>query len=177
MTDDFPAPAPMRPVWLVTLADLALLLLGFLVLVQSTERADRKAIVQGLRERFGVASAAASDAPPMPVAAFATPDFTTGSAVLPGDAAALVIWARDALADPRVVLNVASTTDGTAADVDPASGSGAILAADRARAVVAALAAAHLPTGRIAIATTHRPTQRRAIVTLAFAGETPRSLP
>lgn len=176
MTDDFPVPAPMRPIWLVTLADLALLLLGFLVLVQATGRADRKALVAGLHDRFGVTGVVPASTP-MPVAAFATTDFATGSAALPDDPASLIAWARQALADPRVALNVSGTSDGTAADVDPATQSGAVLAADRARAVVAALAAAHVATGRIALATTQRPGLRRAIVTLAFAGEPSRSVP
>lgn len=174
MTDDFPPSAPMRPIWLVTLADLALLLLGFLVLVQTTERADRKALVESLRDRFGVPAAAPA---PMPVAAYASPDFAPGSATLTATPEPMIAWAKDALADPRVALNVAGAIDGSAADVDPATGSGPILAADRARAVVSALSAAHVATGRIVIATNPRPGQRRAMVTLAFAGGASRSLP
>ena len=36
--DDPLSPAPGKPLWLMTLADLALLLVGFLVLVQATDR-------------------------------------------------------------------------------------------------------------------------------------------
>lgn len=141
-----------RTPWLMTLADLALLLLGFLVLVQAT--GNREALAKSLRERFGEAQAA------VPVAAAAA-DFAPGSATL-GDAAPLVAWAREALADPRVAV----TVTGAAASEE----GGVLLAADRARAVAAALAAAGLPTGRLRIATTAAPTAR-AFLTIAFAGE------
>ena len=52
-----------------------------------------------------------------------------------------------------------------------ASGSGAVLAADRARTLVAALARAGVPDARIDIATALRPGRRAVIVTLAFAGD------
>ena len=50
MTDDaLPDAPPARPLWLLTLADLALLLVGFFVLVQAT---DRQRPRQGLARRF-----------------------------------------------------------------------------------------------------------------------------
>lgn len=159
MTDDPLAPAPARPLWLMTLADLALLLLGFVVLVQAT--ANRDALARALRARFGAEQSVA----PLPVAAAAAP-FAPGSAVL-GDAAPLVAWTRDALADPRITVTVTGTAD-------PGETGGLLLAADRARAVAAALAAAGLPGDRLQLATGRR-TGARATLTLAFAGEPPRS--
>ncbi|WP_137788436.1 flagellar motor protein MotB [Sphingomonas sp. 3P27F8] len=38
--DEFPARAPARPLWLMTLADLALLLVGFFVLLQANQTLD-----------------------------------------------------------------------------------------------------------------------------------------
>lgn len=156
--DDPLAPPAGRPIWLMTLADLALLLLGFLVLVQAT--ADRSTLARGLREGFGAIDVPAEQ--PIPVAAAAAP-FAPGSATL-GDPAPLVAWARDALADPRVTVTV---TGSDAADV--------LLAADRARAVLAALVAAGLDPARLSITTARGPA--RATLTLAFAGEPDRSTP
>ena len=164
---DFPD-APVRPLWLMTLADLALLLVGFLVLVQATTL-DKAALARGLRSGFGGEVVA----PPLPVAAGAIAGFVPGSALLPEPGAALAAWARDAARDPRVRLRIAGSVDGSAADVDPAMRSGALLAADRARAVAAALVAARaVAPDRIEIVTAP-PGQRRVLVTLAFAG-TPR---
>ena len=159
MIDDPLCPPAARPVWLVTLADLALLLVGFFVLMQAN-RLDPKEIARGMAEGFGVA------APAMPVEAQAVRGFAPGSA-LPPDLAALAAWARTATRDPRVALTVTGATDG-AAD-DRAEGSAALLAADRARAVAAALARAGVT--RAQIATDPRPSGRHVIVTLAFAGE------
>ncbi|WP_375288188.1 flagellar motor protein MotB [Sphingomonas sp.] len=160
MTDDFPAFAPARPLWLITLADLALLLVGFLVLVQATQL-DRRALAEGLREGFG----AKPVEEPIPVAAAGMMNFAPGSAALPAAPAGLVAWARAALADPRVSLRVAGSVDGSANDVDPLTRSGAVLAADRARAVAAALA--EVAPGRMTV-TTARPGRRQVVVTLAF---------
>lgn len=169
---DYPDVAPSRPIWLVTLADLALLLVGFFVLIQATS--DRHALAGGLRHSFGGNTAIATQTPiaapraepPMPVAATMA-GFAAGSAV-PQDGDALLAWARDAVRDPRVSLAIVGTTDGTAADVDPATGSAVVLAADRARAIAALLAPV---TPRLTLATD--PTQRRrsALVTLAFTGD------
>ena len=169
MTDEFPLSAPGKPLWLVTLADLALLLVGFLVLVQATRHDAHGTLAEGLRERFG-GDATRAEAPPMPVAAAGMMNFAPASAVLPTSAAGLVAWAREAVRDPRVTLTVTGSTDGSAADLDPASHSAAILAADRARATAAALAAV-VPANRLVITTATRPGQRAALVTLAFVGE------
>jgi hypothetical protein len=170
VTDEFPPAAPTRPLWLVTLADLALLLLGFLLLIQVTERSDRNAVAAGLRARFGGSDAAARSTPtPLPVAA-AGVSFAPGSAVPLVSPTGLSAWAREAASDPRVTLTVTGSTDGSAADRDPATGSAAILAVDRARATAAALADA-VPADRLTITTAPHPGHRAALVTLAFAGE------
>lgn len=169
MSDEFPISAPSRPLWLMTLADLALLLVGFMVLVQATEHSNRDALAAGLRARFGGGHEAQ---PSMPVAAAGMVNFAPGSAVLPTSPAGLVAWAREAVRDPRVTLTVTGSCDGTAADLDPATGSAALLAADRARMTAAALAVV-VPANRLIITTATRPGQRAAFVTLAFAGEKP----
>jgi flagellar motor protein MotB len=165
---DYPDAPAARPIWLVTLADMALLLLGFFVLIQAT--GDRRALAGGLRNSFGGSAAAAATATqaeaPMPVAAMLT-GFAVGSAA-PQDPDAMVAWAREAVRDPRISLSIAGATDGTAADVDPATGSHVILAADRARAVAALLAPV---TQRIVVTTDPAARHRSAIVTIAFTGD------
>lgn len=155
--DDPLSPPPAKPLWLVTLADLALLLVGFLVLVHATS--DRTSLARGLRDGFGTQVEA-----PMPLAATAA-TFATGSATL-ADAAPLIAWSRDALRDPRVVVTVSGAAS---------AGEGVLLASDRARAVAAALTAAGVPADRLTLSTTRGPA--RATLTLAFAGEPARSLP
>lgn len=170
--DDFPTLAQGRPLWLMTLADLALLLVGFFVLLQANQQLDKTALASGFRAGFG-ASAGASEtrAPPepMPVAAAAMLNFAPGAATLPAAPDSLIAWAREAARDPRVTLKVTGSTDGTPADVDPATRSAAVLAADRARAVAAALAP--VAPGRLLIVNAAAPSRRSVIVTLAFAGE------
>ena len=166
--DEFPIHAPGRPLWLITLADLALLLVGFFVLLQANQQLDRKALASGFRAGFG-ASADKGVPDPMPVAAAGMFNFAPGSATLPADPDTLVAWAREAVRDPRVALRVTASVDGTAADVDRDTGSAAVLAADRARAVAAALAP--VAPGRLVIVTADRPSRRQVVVTLSFTGE------
>lgn len=171
--DDFPAAPAGRPLWLITLADLALLLVGFFVLLQANQNLDHKALASGFRAGFGVSSVEAADkgAPdPLPVAAAGMFNFAPGSAALPAAPDSLIAWAREATRDPRVSLRVTASVDGTAADVDPATGSAVVLAADRARAVAAALAP--VAANRLVILTADRPSRRQVVVTLAFTGET-----
>lgn len=168
--DDFPVVAPGRPIWLMTLADLALLLVGFFVLIQATQTLDRKALAKGLREGFG---APAPVVDPIAVASNAVFDFTPGSATMPS-APGLAGWAREALADPRVTIRVSGSTDGTPADVDRATGSAAILAADRARGVAAALAAAGVRApGRFIIVNAPGSGRRGVLLTQSFIGDRP----
>jgi len=185
--DFFPESRPARPIWLVTLADLALLLLGFFVLVQANQKRDFQALAAGLRAGFGVRSAAPAGtspkpapsplmpADPMPVAIADMPGFAPGSAVLPGAPDRIARWARDQLADPRLLLKITGSVDGTAADVDPATGIGSLLAADRARAVAVALVSARMvPANRLILATDTGTGGRRAVMlTVAFAGDRP----
>lgn len=164
--NDYPDIAPTKPLWLVTLADLALLLVGFFVLLQATQTLDRHALAKGLRAGF---DGRAPVAEPMPVAANGVTDFAPGSAVIPGSTDALVAWVRAAGRDSRVTLTVTGSVDGTIADVDPVTHSGAILAADRARAVAAVIAA--IAPVRIRVATSTTPGSRAAMATLAFTGD------
>lgn len=165
-------PPPVRPLWLWTLADLALLLVGFFVLVQAT---DRHALGNGLRERFaGAAPPAATSAPiatppaPIPLASGAV-TFAAGSSV-PEDAGALLDFAAASLRDPRVSLRVTGSTDGSDMDRDRSTGSAVLLASDRARAVTAYLIAHGIAPARINIAAPAIG-RRGAIVTMSFTGE------
>ena len=163
---DYPDTPTGKPLWLITLADLALLLVGFLVLLQASQHIGGKDLAKGIRQGFGANDA---EPAPMPVAAAGILDFAPGSAILPTTPGALVAWAREAARDPRVMLTVTGSTDGTPVDLDRATGSAAILAADRARTVAAALAA--VAPARVAIVTATKPGRRAAIVSIAFVGE------
>ncbi|QNQ09332.1 flagellar motor protein MotB [Sphingomonas alpina] len=171
--DDFPEETPGRPIWLMTLADLALLLVGFFVFVQAAQHLDQKALAKGIRDGFGAPAIApiAATAEPMPVAAAAMLNFAPGSAALPASPAGLIAWAREVTRDPRVTLKISGGSDGSAIDVDADTGSGAVLAADRARTVAAALARAKIVApGRMTIVNTTTANRRSVVVTLGFAG-------
>lgn len=156
--------APARSVWLITLADLALLLVGFFVLLQANRELDRETLLAGLRAGFGVEQTTPA---PMAVAAARVEGFAEGSAVT-GMAGALG-WARDSARDPRTRITITGSTSGVR-DVDPATGSAAILAADRARAVAAALVrSGAADPARIVILTD--PGKHRAVtLSVGFAG-------
>lgn len=170
----FPDIPPARPVWLVTLADLALLLLGFFVLVLAHQGADRRAVIDGVRQGFGGTAVAAMRTAhePAPVAAAAMFGFAAGTSELPTAPDALIGWARAAERDPRILIRITGYTDGSPDDVDLRTGSATLLASDRARAVAAALAdAGALPRGRAIIATASEAGRRGVYLTIAFAGE------
>lgn len=155
---------PHRPVWLMTLADLLMILVGFFVFLQANRTLDGRAIGSGIRAAFGMAT----EVPPMAVEAAAISGFAPGSAAIaapPGDALA---WARDATRDPRTVVTIVGQTDGSVADVDAATGSAAILAADRARAAAAILATA-VPPARLRIETATGGA-RAVMLHIGFAG-------
>ncbi|WP_375396741.1 flagellar motor protein MotB [uncultured Sphingomonas sp.] len=165
MTEDLLDPPAVRPLWLFTLADLALLLIGFFVLIQAT---DRQSLTRGLRQGFGAPEDfPAPTPPPIPLAAAAV-GFAPGSAV-PQDNGALIAWAHAATRDPRVTLRVTGGSDGTPADVDPTTGSGQLLAIDRARATAALLIVRGVAPGRLAIAAAATG-RRGALVTMSFTG-------
>jgi flagellar motor protein MotB len=165
---DFPEDVPGRPAWLMTLADLGLLLVGFFVFIQASQNLDQKALAKGIREGFGADTIVPE---PMPVAAAAMLNFAPGSAVLPASPAGLIAWAREATRDPRVTLKISGSSDGSPADVEGATGSNAVLAADRARNIAAELARAHaVPAGRMIIVTAPGGRSRSVTVTLGFAG-------
>jgi flagellar motor protein MotB len=170
MSDDFfPEASPTRPIWLVTLADLALLLVGFFVLIQANQTLDKKALAQGLREGFGITTRVAE---PMPVAVAAIADFAPGSSTLPASPANIIAWARSAAADPRIQIRISGAVDGTRADIEPITQSASVLAADRARAVAAALASAGaVPADRLTIANDPVPGRRAVILTIGFGGD------
>lgn len=160
--------APARSVWLITLADLALLLIGFFVLLQAHREADRARLFAGLRSGFGVEAPAPID--PMAVARARVDGYAPGSAA--ADLSATIAWARDVARDQRTVITVTGSTAPTD-DVDSATGSAAILAADRARAVAAALVAqGAVSPDRLILRVA--PGQRRAVtLSVGFAGDPP----
>jgi flagellar motor protein MotB len=123
-------------------------------------------VVQAVAEGLGAPPA------PIPVAAHAI-GFAPGSATIDRDITPIAGWARENLADPRVALRITGMTEASPADVERTSGSAALLAADRARAVAAALAVAGVPIDRTIIvnADAAAPRRRQALVTLAFVGE------
>ncbi len=182
-----PLPPPRRATgrggapWLITLADLALVLLGFAMLLHATadlDAHDRDRVVAGIRTAFsGNAGEGAGEAPVLDRLAVdinVVAGFGPGDATLPYAPAPLVAWVREVSTDPRSRLIIAGRADGSAHDVDAASGSSTILAARRAEAVAAAIAkAGALPADRITITTlppaaTATPASRRAELTITF---------
>lgn len=157
---------PGRPLWLVTLADLCLLLVGFFVFVQASQL-DKQQLAAAIRKGF--------DAPP-PAAEPITLDRAAVRGFAPGDAtlppmAHLIDWAREAAADPRTTITVTGSTDGTESDRDALTLSAPILAADRARAVAAALVrAGAVSRDRIAISTDPAANGRHVLLSVGFAG-------
>lgn len=158
--------APAKSVWLITLADLMMLLVGFFVLLHANQSLDRDKLLAGLRAGFGIEEA---DIPPMTVATARVDGYAPGSAR--ADASHLIAWARDAARDTRTRITITGST-AASGDVDPQTGSAAILAADRARAVAAMLArGGAIDPERIVISI--EPGKRRAVtLSVGFAGDT-----
>jgi hypothetical protein len=155
-----------RPLWLITLADLCLLLVGFFVFVQSAQL-DRQQLAAAIREGFGVPE---PGAPPMPLDRAVVRGFAVADATAPR-IARLVGWATEAAKDPRTIVTVTGSTDDSAADRDPLTDSAPILAADRARAVAAILVrSGAVPRDRIAISTDLDTRGRHVLLSVGFAG-------
>ena len=153
-----------RPPWLMTLADLFMLLVGFFVFLQANQTLDARTLAAGLRAGFGVAA----DVPPMPVDSSAIGGFAPGSAELPEPAGEALAWAREAARDPRITITLVGQTDGSRGDVDPVTHSAAILAADRARTAAAALSQV-VPPDRLRIETAQGGS-RGVFLHIGFAG-------
>lgn len=172
---------PARPLWLMTLADLGLLLLGFFVFVQASQHLDPAAVSASIREGFGTTASVTTpqtDAPPEIEPAMAqelgsVDGFVSGSAEITRNTAGIARWVRGATADPRTQVRLSAGTDGTPKDVDPATGSAALLAADRARAVAVALVeAGAIAPDRIEFAGGEdAPNGRRVLIAIGFAGD------
>lgn len=134
-------PPRARPLWLVTLADLSLLLLGFFVLIQASARDSaprRAAIAAGIRDAFG-----GSNAPRIAVAANRLSGFAPGAAALPPAAsAALADWAKQAAADPRSLILItghASPDEGLTLAAARAEAVALVVPVDRTRLRLAAI--------------------------------------
>lgn len=128
-------PRAAKPLWLITLADLSLLLVGFFVFLQAASHKpqhQQAAIEASIRNAFGGDSQAR-----LTLDANLITGFSPGSAELPAGAGPVIAWARDALADPRTRLMVTGYSDGSAAD--RRDGSALALAGLRADAAIAAL--------------------------------------
>ncbi|MFL9840130.1 flagellar motor protein MotB [Sphingomonas sp. ST-64] len=158
--------APARTVWLITLADLALLLIGFFALLQANRAIDRATLLEGMRAGFGIEAPAIPD--PMAVGRARIDGFAPGSTR--ADMRAAIDWARGVARDPRIRITVSGSTD-PHGDVDAETGSAAILAADRARFVAVALVAdGAVSPDRLTLEVA--PGSRRAVtLSVGFAGE------
>ena len=144
-----------RPLWLVTLADLSLLLVGFFVFVQATARHDaprRAALAAGIRDAFGGEAAPAA---PIAVDANRLTGFAAGSAALP-DARGVAAWLGEAARDPRSHVELTGYADPE---------EGLSLAAARAEAAARALG---VPPGRTRLSATVQPGARQVLVSISF---------
>lgn len=161
-----PRRQPMRTVWLATLADLALLLVGFFALLQATRPSERPQLVEAIRAGFTDAAP-----PAMALDIAAVTPFAAGSATPPAASlAAAVAWARGAARDPRTTIELVGFTD-PEGDADPATGSAPLLAADRARAVAAALVqAGAVRPDQLSLSASPAPRGRAVQLRLAFSG-------
>jgi flagellar motor protein MotB len=152
-----------KPLWLITLADLSLLLVGFFVFLQATShkpQTERDAIQAGIREAFG----GIGDAP-LAVDANLIAGFAPGSAALPRDTAAIAAWAKAALADPRTRLIVTGYADGS--PIDQTNGSALALAGLRAEAAAAALGRS-VPNDRLRLGAAIAPGARRVTLAISY---------
>lgn len=133
-----------RSTWLVTLADLALLLLGFLaMLAAAQDDAARQRLAAAVRTGF-----VGEERGSVTVESARIAGFAPGSLALPASAAGALDWLALAAADPRTIVVVSGSSDGTAADT--AVGGPLATAAMRAEAVAGAIVAAGiLPAARI----------------------------
>lgn len=157
---------PGRPLWLVTLADLCLLLVGFFVFVQASQL-DKRQLAAAIRKGFDAPPPAAE---PLTLERAAVRGFAVADAGLP-PIDSVIGWARDAAADPRTRITVTGSTDGSEADRDPLTLSAPILAADRARAVAAALVrSGAVSRDRVAISTDPAASGRHVLLSVGFAG-------
>ena len=157
---------PRKPIWLMTLADLALLLMGFFVLMLAVERREKLAdgaLAKGFRGGF---TDQAAQPAAIALAANMVSGFATGSATLPSSPTALIDWVRQSASDPRSQLLVTGSADGSAAD--NADGSALALASARAAAVAAALERAGIPGTRIRTAGAITSGARRVTVSISF---------
>lgn len=159
-------PRQSRPTWLATLADLALLLVGFFALLQATRPLERPKLVQAIKAGFTDAAP-----PAMTLEMAAVAPFAAGSATPPAaELTAAIAWARGAARDPRSAIALVGSTDATN-DADPATGSAPLLAVDRARAVAAALVrAGAVRPDQIAIAAAATPQGRGVQLRLTYSG-------
>lgn len=144
MTMLSPAIRVQRSIWLMTLADLALLLIGFFVFIQATSRFDdetRAELAAGIRDAFaGSQSVSRALPPPVAVDVNILSGFSTGSAELPRAPTTMIAWAEASATDPRTHLLITGFADGSAAD--SLDGSALALAAARAGAVAARIESA-----------------------------------
>lgn len=144
---------PSRPLWLITLADLSLLLVGFFVFLQATgHKSDRRqaAISAGIREAFG------GEAGPRLAVDANVVAFAAGSAVTP-NMRTIQSWAADALADPRTRLVVTGYADPS---------EGMALAGARTDAVMKGLP--DIPTARISAGAALLPGTHRVTLTISY---------
>jgi hypothetical protein len=142
-----------RPLWLITLADLSLLLVGFFVFLQATSHKpaiQQAAISAGIREAFGGGAG-----PRLSVDANAVA-FARGSAV-PPDLRAIRAWAEEAIVDPRTRLVVTGYAD---------PGESLSLAGARADAVLGQLT--HIPFDRVRAGASRLPGARRVTLTISY---------
>ncbi|NJC34759.1 hypothetical protein GGR88_002273 [Sphingomonas jejuensis] len=150
---------PTRPLWLMTLADLALLLLGFMILVHSVGQgpSGKDAIGDGIREAFGGAPAPATE---IPLDVNGLAGFAPGDASLPIDPTPLLDWAAEATRDPRSRLVITGEADPT---------EGLALAARRAAAMADAIQAdGRVAADRLRLDTRLSPARRQVTLSVSF---------
>ena len=169
----FPIPQKRTARWVMTLADLALLLLGFLVMVHATEkRGTSRQVARAMRAALGDSGTSAiqvgiggTEQPPA-LDANALAGFSAGSAALPAAVYPIAQWLRQAAADPRSRVLVTGHSDDREAD---RSTGGLVLASSRADTVARALIKTGAITAdRVDLAASAGGRSRRVEITISF---------
>lgn len=151
-----------RPIWLTTLADLALLITGFLVFIQANMRSPAR-VAAAMQAGFGGTRTPG----PLAVASARVSGFAPGSAALP-DTRAAAEWALNGMRDPRVRMTITGEWESAEADRPQKNASGMLLAVARCHAVAARLiASGAVPADRIDLAIARG--GRQVTLTLAYA--------
>lgn len=155
-----------RARWVMTLADLFMLLVGFFVMLHAAEaRHQTSAMTAAVKRALGV-KVARGQPERVALDANALTGFSAGDAALPAAVWPVAQWLRQAAADPRSRVLVTGHSDDREAD---RSTGGLMVAAARADSVARAIVkTGAVPASRIDLAASAGGADRRVDITISF---------